>query len=109
MENYRYLLDFALPEVWAFRLAIMVEAIERYQHKMQGFQIDFFRHPVLFVPGTEEKNAPLITEMVRALRTKLKELERQFVTVDADQRPDLAGVCLPQPRLAAEEAVDALE
>lgn len=75
VENYRHLLDFAHPEVRAFRLAIMVEAIERYQHKMQGFQIDFFRHPVLFVPGNEEKNAPLITEMVRAVRTKLKELE----------------------------------
>ena len=36
-------------------------------------------------------------------------LDRQFVAVDADQCPDLAGAGLPQPRLAAEESVLALE
>ena len=36
-------------------------------------------------------------------------LDRQFVAVDAHQRPDFAGSCLPQPRLTAEEAVPTFE
>src|SRR3954447_24820070 len=36
-------------------------------------------------------------------------LDRQLVAIDTDQRPDLAGWALPQPGLATEEAVLALE
>ena len=36
-------------------------------------------------------------------------LDWQLVAVDADQRPDLAVHRLPEPRLAAKEAVNALE
>src|SRR5438309_6361081 len=36
-------------------------------------------------------------------------LDRQLVAIDADQRPDLARPRLPEPGLAAEEAVLALE
>src|SRR5438445_622813 len=36
-------------------------------------------------------------------------LDRQFVAIDADERPDFAGAGLPEPGLAAEKAVLALE
>ena len=35
--------------------------------------------------------------------------DREFVTVNSDERPDPAAAGLPQPRLAAKEAIDAFE
>ncbi len=77
VESYRYLLDYTKPEVRAYRLAIVMEIIERYQDAMEGIQLDFMRHPAMFPKGTAAQNAPLLTEMIRQIRSKLDELGKK--------------------------------
>ncbi|MFZ2278480.1 MAG: family 10 glycosylhydrolase [Prosthecobacter sp.] len=61
--------NFAVPEVRAYTLALITEAIENYD--LDGFDLDFCRQPKLFKNGEGEKNIALITDMVRAVRASL--------------------------------------
>lgn len=74
IEAYKELLDFSHPEVRAHRLAILLEAAERYAPVMDGFQLDFMRNPILFPNDTAERQAPLITQMLVEVRQRLDEL-----------------------------------
>lgn len=73
-DIFKDLLDFSHPEVRAYRLAIMFEAAERYADVMDGFQLDFMRHPALFPDAATAEQTELITEMVAKLRRHLDEL-----------------------------------
>ncbi len=70
-DGYRHLLNFARDEVRAYRLAVIFEACDRYADLMDGFELDFNRFQVFFPPGEAQKNAHLITDMVRQVRERL--------------------------------------
>lgn len=69
--GYEHLLDYGKAAVRAYRLAIIEEAIERYADLMDGFELDFNRVQIFFAPGEAEKNASLMTDLVKAVRAKL--------------------------------------
>jgi hypothetical protein len=68
---YGNLLDYAHPEVRAFRLAVINEVIARYADISDGIQLDFNRVQMLFARGQAEANAHLVTELVAAVRRSL--------------------------------------
>jgi hypothetical protein len=65
-------LSFAHDEVRALRLAHAFEIIDRYAH--DGFEMDWSRHFGYF--RDEDVRPELLTEMVRSVRTRLRERER---------------------------------
>ena len=67
--------DFAHPEVRRLRQDVAQEACERYD--IDGFQYDFMRCPIYFKHGEEEKNMPLITELIRETRTLLDRIGKK--------------------------------
>lgn len=70
-DGYKHLLNYARPEVRAYRLAVIFEAMDRYADLMDGFELDFNRFQIFFPPGTAEKHAPLITAMLATIRQRL--------------------------------------
>lgn len=72
--QYGELLDFSHPAVRDHRMAQIREILDRYQHVMDGFEMDFTRFQVFFPPGQAAERAHLITEMVRQTRRELDAL-----------------------------------
>jgi hypothetical protein len=66
-EKFGY--NFALPEVRAYTLGLIKEAIANYN--LDGFDIDFDRQPSAFKHGEADQNAPLITELLHQVRLAL--------------------------------------
>jgi hypothetical protein len=62
--------DFAHPEVRAFKTGIIAEQLDKYGHLLDGFDLDFMRFIVYFKQDEGVKHAPLMTELVRAVRQK---------------------------------------
>lgn len=60
--------DFAHPEVREYKLNIIKEQLEKYGALTDGYELDFMRFIVYFKKGEAEKNAPLITELVQAVK-----------------------------------------
>jgi len=67
-------LDYGVPEVREYHLAMAIEILERYD--ADGLELDWMRFGRMFKPGEEEKNAPLLTAMMSCLRAKADELGR---------------------------------
>jgi hypothetical protein len=65
----RYALNFAVPEVRDYALAIATEAIDNYD--VDGIEWDFCRFPRLFPEGTARDNAHLMTDLIGSLRQAL--------------------------------------
>lgn len=61
-------LDFAHPEVRAYKLGIIREQLEKYGALIDGYELDFMRFIVYFKRAEAEKNAPLITSLVQAVK-----------------------------------------
>ena len=61
--------DYAHQPVRDFRLALIEEAITQYD--IDGVELDFLRHPLLFKPGTERNHAHLMTEFIGRVRKAL--------------------------------------
>lgn len=76
-EGYKHLLNFAREDVRAYRLGVIIEAMDRYAALMDGFELDFNRFQIFFAPGTAEKNAPLMTELVARAREHLDAIARE--------------------------------
>lgn len=76
-ENYKHLLNYVREDVRAYRLGIITEAMDRYAGLMDGFELDFNRFQIFFPPGTAEKNAPLMTELVARAREHLDKVTRE--------------------------------
>jgi len=76
-EGYKHLLNYAREDVRAYRLGIIIEAMDRYAGLMDGFELDFNRFQIFFPPGTTEKNAPLMTELVARAREHLDKIARE--------------------------------
>jgi len=89
VESYKHLLNYASEEVRAYRLAVIMEAMERYADVMDGFELDFNRFQIFFPPGTAETNAPLMTALVEAVQRQLK------TTAAAQGRPMRLYVRVP--------------
>lgn len=71
VEIYQHLLNYAREDVRAYRLGIILEAMNRYADVMEGFELDFNRFQIFFPPGTAEKNAHHMTELVTQARQRL--------------------------------------
>ena len=67
-------LDYGVPEVRKYNLAMAIEIIERYD--ADGLELDWMRWGRVFRHGEEQKNAHLLTSMLRQIRTRANELER---------------------------------
>ncbi len=65
----KYAYDFNVPEVRAYILELVTEAIENYD--LDGFDLDFCRQPRLFKQGEEARGAPLLTALLRDIRAAL--------------------------------------
>jgi len=61
--------NFAIPEVRAYTLALVREAIANYD--LDGFDLDFCRQPKLFKNGEGATQVMLITDMLRETRAAL--------------------------------------
>jgi hypothetical protein len=70
-DGYKHLLNYAREDVRAYRLAVIMEAMDRYADVMDGFELDFNRFQIFFPPGTAAQNAHLITTMLEKIRTRL--------------------------------------
>lgn len=66
-------LDFAHPEVRRHKLDIISEQLEKYD-MIDGFDLDFMRFIVYFKLGEGRKNASLMTQLVRDIRSKVDEV-----------------------------------
>lgn len=86
---YGNLLDFTHAEVRQLRLDTVFEALERNHDLVDGFELDFNRFQVFFPRGRAAMGAPLITELVRAVRTRLDRIAA------AEQRPMALFVRVP--------------
>lgn len=75
MKNNR--LDFTFAEVRAFRVAIMAEIVDRYGDVLDGLELDFTRHGVLFPEPDGWPKRAFVTELVEAVRRKCEALERK--------------------------------
>jgi len=61
--------DYAHQPVRDFRLALIEEAIAQYD--IDGVELDFLRHPLVFKPGAERTHAHLMTEFIGRVRNAL--------------------------------------
>ena len=71
---YGNLLDYSHAAVRQLRLDTVFEALARNHDLVDGFELDFNRFQVFFPKGQAAAGAPLITELVRRVRTRLDEL-----------------------------------
>ncbi len=90
---YQHLLNYAREDVRAYRLAVILEACDRYAELMDGFELDFNRFQIFFPPGQAQLHAPLMTELVRSVRQRL-------VKISAEQGRPLRLVVRVPPALA---------
>lgn len=72
--------DYAHPEVHAYRLRQAAEVLERYD--VDGIDLDFTRFRPWFAAGQEDSGRPLMTDLIRRLReltaAKKKTLSARF-------------------------------
>jgi hypothetical protein len=66
--------DFFYPEVREQKLNMISEQLEKYGALLDGYDLDFMRFFVYFKSRDGQKNAPLMTGLVRAIRVKIDEL-----------------------------------
>ena len=69
-------LDFAHQEVRDHKLAIITEQLEKYD-MIDGIDLDFMRFIVYFKNGEGQKNAHLMTQLVKDVKLKVDEISRK--------------------------------
>ncbi len=75
VTNFKTSLNFAVPEVRELKFKVIEELFQKYD--FDGLEIDFLRSAPYFMPGTESKNAHLLTEMLQQVREHLTKRGRQ--------------------------------
>ena len=75
---YGNLLDYTHEAVRQLRLDTVFEVLERNRDLIDGFELDFNRFQVFFPRGKAAAGAPLMTELVRRVRTRLDHLAREL-------------------------------
>lgn len=76
-KKYGNLLNFLHQKVRDFRYDVFEEVISRNADVIDGFELDFNRVQVFFPKGKADEGAPLMTELVRKVRTRLNELAKE--------------------------------
>jgi len=66
--------DFSYHEVREHKLNMISEQLEKYGEFLDGYELNFMRFFVYFKSEEGEKNAPLMTELVTAVKAKIDEL-----------------------------------
>lgn len=109
---YGNLLDYSHAAVRQLRIETVVECLARNRDLVDGFELDFNRFQVFFPKGRAAAGAPLLTELVRAVRARLDALSREvgrplhlFVRVPPSLA-DCATAGLEVERWIAEDLVD---
>ena len=74
VDGGKSVLDFAHPEVRAYRLRQIREVCSRYD--IDGIELDFFRHPRYFKEPAAEK-APIFTRYLRQIRSTVDQCARK--------------------------------
>ncbi len=69
---WRLALDFAHEEVRAQRLAVIEEVCQRYE--VDGFMLNFMRHPHYFRKNEVKKGLGLMSDMMREAKVRMKEI-----------------------------------
>lgn len=94
-------LDYANPEVRAFYMSLVAEALDRYDP--DGLELDFMREPYVFSSDKEREGAPILSAWMREVRKRLG---------DAATRrghPIRLGVRVPsRPEVAVAMGLDAI-
>ena len=85
--------DYAQQEVREHRYEFITRIASRYD--FDGFELDFFRHPLFFRLGEEEQNLDTMTEFVRQVRRLLNEIGRKRgrpyeLAIRVPDSPDMA-------------------
>lgn len=75
VTSFKTSLNFAVPEVRELKIRVIEELFQKYD--FDGLEIDFLRSAPYFMPGTESKNAHLLTEMLQQVREHLTMRGRQ--------------------------------
>lgn len=70
--------DFSHKEVRSRKLGIIMEQLEKYGALLDGYDLDFMRFIVYFKSNEGEKNAPLMTELVKAVRTEVDKQSAKY-------------------------------
>ena len=70
--------DFVHSEVREHKLNVIFEQLDLYGSLLDGYDLDFLRAPIFFKAGEGAKNASLITEMVKAVKSKIDDLSAQY-------------------------------
>jgi hypothetical protein len=71
VTSFRTALNFAVPEVRELKFRAVEELFQKYD--FDGLEIDFLRSAPYFLPGTESRNARLLTELLQRIRQHLNE------------------------------------
>lgn len=71
VTSFKSALNFAIPEVRELKFRVIEEIFTKYD--FDGLEMDFLRSAPYFLPGTEEKNAGLLTQLLRRVRAFLDE------------------------------------
>lgn len=71
-------LDFSYREVRQQKLNMITEQLDKYGSLLDGYDLDFMRFIVYFRSGEGRKNAPLITELVKAVRAEVDKQSAKY-------------------------------
>ncbi|MGV8134137.1 MAG: hypothetical protein AB2L20_02895 [Mangrovibacterium sp.] len=70
--------DFSHKEVRDYKLGVITEQLEKYGALLDGYDLDFMRFIVYFKSKEGEKNAPLMTEWVKAVRAEVDKQSAKY-------------------------------
>ena len=88
----KYHFNFVYPEVRAERLALIEEAVNRYD--LDGFELEIAFSPYYFEEDEVEQNRPIMTEYLREIRHTVEKAARtrgRAIALGAKVLPTLAG------------------
>ena len=74
-RNFSYAFDYARQEVRDLKFGLVEEICRDYD--VDGIELDFLSHPMVFKKGREEAGVPIMTGFVRRIRNRLEEIGRQ--------------------------------
>jgi hypothetical protein len=70
-RGVHHLLSYAHAEVRAHRVAIALEVLERYADTIDGIELDFTRHPILYRHGQGREHFDEVTAIVKQVRERV--------------------------------------
>ena len=71
-RDFSYAFDYAQQEVRDLKFGLVEEICRSYE--VDGIELDFLSHPMVFKKGREEAGVPVMTGFVRRVRDRLEEI-----------------------------------